>query len=86
MTSEQMTIVSALIDQVQKAVPKGGSELDVRTIITRPLWDKFMAAGGHPPGTMPTGWLGIHKTRRVFGSETRVVESEKFAAVSFPIP
>lgn len=77
-------IFCALVEQVSKAVPKGGSEQDVRTIITRPMWNSFCRAVEIPENSIPTDHIGI-KSIRVYGSETIVVESEKMAACSFAV-
>lgn len=81
---DDTAIMCALISQVQLAMPPGGIETQVRTIITRPMWDAFCRASGMKVPCMPTEWKGIG-TRRVYGSEARVVESSLMAAVSFPI-
>lgn len=74
----------ALMGQVAAAVPDGyGSELDVVTIITRPLWRAWNRAVGSPEDCEPTEWLGS-ETHRVYGSRTIVVESDEMRAVSFP--
>lgn len=85
MTGIYKEIVHALIEQVSKAVPKGRTETAVRTIISRPLWRLFNRELGHPEDVEPTGWVGIHKTHRVYGSETVVVESDKLFSFSRPI-
>lgn len=70
-------IIHALYVQVVSAMPAGRSEVAVQTVISRPLWRRFMAAVGCHPDSEPTPWLGCSlKTRRVWGSETIVVESE----------
>ena len=76
-------IVYALIDGVRKAIPQYGSERDVTTVITRPLWRIWNVGTNSPPDSEPTPWLWPEKCNRVYGSETIVVESEKFEAVSF---
>lgn len=80
------TVVCALIGMVNDATPKGGNEADVTTLISRPMWRMFNRALGHPPDVKPTGWLGIGKTHRVYGSETIIVGSEAIYSVSFPTP
>lgn len=79
-------VMITLIGQVQSAMPPGGVETQVRTLITRPMWDAFCRAAGMPVPCLPTEWRPWGGTRRVFGSETIVVESNRMAAVSFPIP
>ncbi len=81
-------LMCALVHQVTKAVPKksGGCESDVTTVITRPLWRRWCRAVGLPKNCEPTGWVGITKTRRVYGSKTIVVESDVEVAISFPSP
>jgi len=81
--SKNGDIVRHLVQQVTRAVPKGGSERDVTTIITKSMWDDWCKATGIPCGTKPGGWNGIVDTNRVYGSETIVVKSPLYAAVSF---
>lgn len=76
-----------LIHQVQRAmaaceIPMA-TEKDVVTFITRPMWRAFLAFHNLPEDTEPTEWQG-KDTVRVFGSETRIVESELWWAVSVP--
>lgn len=82
MTQQQQDLVFGLIHQVIAARPPGKSERDVTTIITRPMWKAFMIACGEWQYSNPTGWNGNY-TKRVYGSETIVVESDKMASVSF---
>ena len=59
-----------LLEQVAKAVPKGGALRDVTTWITRPMWEAFQRAFlGKPP-------------RTVGGSQTVIVESAAWRSVS----
>jgi hypothetical protein len=74
-------VMVALVHQVSKAVPKGGNERDVTTIITRPMWQAFCRATNEPEDSEPTDWLSLASTR-VFGSQTIVVESPAWRAVS----
>lgn len=81
----------SLIDGVTNAAKAagGGSERNVITFISRPLWRRWNATAGHPPDDPPTAWGGPSgkdrkATRWVFGSETVVVESDEYFAVSFP--
>lgn len=76
-------ILCALIGQVADAARPCHSELEVTTLITRPMWNAFLRATKTPENTAPTAWLGIGKTHRVYGSETIVVERADFASVSF---
>jgi hypothetical protein len=76
------TIMLELISQVQRAA-KGASEVHVTTLISRPMWAAFCRATGMPKNSKPTEWLGLHKTRRVFGSETILVKSRANFAISF---
>lgn len=72
----------ALVDQVANAVPPGGNERDVTTIISRPLWRVWCRAMGHPEDSEPTEW-GISPNHiHVYGSYTIVVENPKMIAVS----
>jgi len=79
-------LMCALIAQVAKACPKGKAETSVTTIITRPLWRQWCRAVGMPQNSKPTGWIGIDKTNRIYGSETIVVESKAKVAISFVKP
>lgn len=76
-TDEEIMI--ALVEQVQKAAA-GGSENDVVTFITRPMWMAFLRA---------TGEKDLHKLPRpglsVFGSRTLLFNREAMEAVSFPL-
>ncbi len=69
-------IMQALIEQVSKA-RSDGVETEVRTFISRPLWERFLAETGTPAKTEPTPWIG-KDTVRVFGSETQVIEDEVY--------
>lgn len=80
-TDEQ--IVRALIVQVASAVPPGGNERDVTTVISRPMWNAFCRATGIPEDSEPTRWVGANETRRVYGSATVVVENGEMISVSF---
>jgi len=74
--------MSALIKQVTLAA-KGDSELNVVTIITKPMWRAFLrACGGTDFEKGATEWLGIGATYRVYGSKTIVVDSRNMASVS----
>lgn len=75
-------IVPPLISQVTKAVPARGSERDVITLITRLFWRAWCAAVGLPENCEPGEWEGIN-SRRVYGSETVIVEGEDMRAMSF---
>lgn len=75
-------ILVNLIIQVASAVPEKGTELDVTTIITRPMWRAWCRAIRVPEDSEPTDWIG-QNTIRVYGSKTIVVESDIMAAVSF---
>lgn len=74
-------VMCALIGQVS-ATAAGDVETNVRTVITRPMWEAFCRSAGIPTDAKPTAWNGIHNTIRVFGSETVIVESEEFWSVS----
>jgi hypothetical protein len=75
-------IMLGLISQVQRAA-RGASEVHVTTLISKPMWEAFCRATGMPKNSKPTEWLGIHKTKRVFGSETILVKSRAHFAISF---
>ena len=68
-------ITRALISQVSKAAGSG-SELEVETRISRPLWRLWNTILGVHPDTEPTDWLGEGHTHRVYGSKTIVVDSD----------
>jgi hypothetical protein len=69
------------MDQVRQAAG-GDVETRVRTYITRPLWRMWNEATGHHPDDPPTGWVNDFSCRRVFGSETVVIESNELWSVS----
>ena len=79
--SDRQGIVQRLIEGVAAAVPKGGTEMDVVTHITRPLWQLWCEAMGDPPDTEPTPWIG-KDTKRVFGSLTLVYDRPGYSARS----
>lgn len=71
----------ALIKQVMDA--RGGqSEVNVRTVISRPLWRLWLEATGSSPDDEPTDWRPDFSCRRVYGSETVVIEHPGLWAVS----
>lgn len=72
-------ILRALVGQVAKTVPKGENEHSVETIISRPMWEAFCRGAGLPEDTKPR--LGCS----VYGSETRIVESEAMFSFSRPL-
>lgn len=83
-------IMLALIGQVadahanlKKNICGPCTEADIQTIISRPMWNAFCRATKMPENSKPTPWLGIHKTRRVYGSATHVVESEHMFSFSY---
>jgi len=76
-------ILCELIHQVQKATPKPGSEQDVTTYISGPMWKAFCRSIKMPENSRPTEWLGIHKTNRVFGSKTIIIKSNGMISWSF---
>lgn len=80
MSDEQ--IMCALIGQVAAAAG-GQVESSVETRISRPMWRAWCRAVKVPEDSEPTEWLGIHKTLRVYGSRTVIVESEEMFAASF---
>ncbi len=75
-------VMRVLIGQVSKAVPRGGSERDVTTIITRPMWRAWCRAIGIPCECKPCAWGSASNHNRVFGSRTLVVDNPKMLAVS----
>lgn len=82
-------VMCALIGQVARATKAAAitkpaaSEVDVVTTITRPMWEAFCRGCKIPTTSKPGPWNGIH-TIRVYGSETRIVESSEFWAISKP--
>lgn len=78
-TPEQ--VMCALIGQVARAA-QGGTEQDVTTLITRPLWRTWNLAVGNHIDAPPTDWIGIEGTNRVYGSKTIIVESEELWSIS----
>lgn len=75
-------IMHALIGQVARAVPKGGTEQDVVTIISTPMWQAWCRAVGKPEDSKPTTWGMGPEHNRVYGSRTIVVDNPKMIAVS----
>jgi len=82
MDATNQEIVHALIKQVSLARPDGESERAVTTLITRPLWKRWLAFFGSPEDTEPTEWLGT-SSERIYGSKTIVIESDRLESVSF---
>lgn len=86
---EEKHLVCALIGQVCGALMAGVvatgkkslTEMDVVTIITRPMWRAFCRGCGMPENCNPTEWKGL-ATRRVYGSETIVIESDEMWSAS----
>ena len=84
MTTPTLDLVPKLISGVAKAVPVGGSELDVTTIISRPMWRRWcVELGYNPDGDISTPMFNYNCPIRVFGSDTHVVEHESEFALSF---
>ncbi len=77
-----MEVTRHLVHQVSKACPKHGTELDVVTKISLPLWQRFNRELGHPANTKPTDWIWPKQVHRVFGSETIIVRSKRLFAMS----
>lgn len=75
-------IMCMLIGQVSKAVPAGGTERDVTTIISQPMWQAWCRAVGKPEDSQPTEWGTGPDHNRVYGSRTLVVDNPKMLAVS----
>ncbi len=65
-------VMRALMQQVAKAVPVGGSERDVLTIITRPMWEMWCRAVGNLADSLPDNGLAGN---RVYGSYTVLIDS-----------
>lgn len=81
MSIDDRDVVLALIRQVVRAAA-GGSELEVVTLISEPMWAAFCRGTGLPVPCEPTEWLGGHGTRRVCGSRTVVIKRNDFWSVS----
>lgn len=84
MSSEELQLISTLIGNVRNAVPKGGSERDVVTYITRPMWQLWCRYLGDPEDCEPTEWLGHPQTRRVYGSKTIIIQGDELLSYSKP--
>jgi hypothetical protein len=82
----EVAAMRALIHGVARAVPAGGNESDVTTVLTRPMWRSWCRAVGWPEDCEPTEWLGIGQTRRVYGSRTIIVPGAGYVAASFATP
>ncbi len=72
-------VMRSLIHQVSKAVPEGGSERDVLTIITRPMWEMWCRAVGNPADSLPDNGVAGN---RVYGSYTVLIDSTSCEAGS----
>lgn len=79
-TTTNLPITRSLIHQVTKAAASQ-SEREVRTWISRPMWEAFMLEVGTPISEIGKPWQG-DKTRMVYGSETIIVESGGFWSFS----
>lgn len=64
-------VMRALIHQVSKAVPEGGSERDVLTIVMRPMWEMWCRATRLPANSIPDNKSG----NRIYGSFTVLIDS-----------
>jgi hypothetical protein len=91
MHAEELAVMMILRGQVHAAMwtmqqsgHPGANERDVETAITRPLWNLFLRAISIPENTDPTPWNGLNKTVRVWGSETKVIESDEYWSWSRP--
>lgn len=84
-TEEDDLVMRSLVHQVSKATPRGGTEQDVITFISLPMWKAFCRATGMPETSKPTKWLGPKDTHRVYGSVTVVVPSKAMFALSRPL-
>lgn len=72
-------VANLLMDQVANAVPDGGSERDVVTVVSGPMWEIWCAAVGDNPAAPPGEWRARN---RIYGSETHVIESPECFAIS----
>jgi hypothetical protein len=75
-------IAYALMEGVSKAVPDKGSERDVVTYVSRPMWQAFCRAANIPELSEPTLWSNDGECCRIYGSATIVVDTDKMIAVS----
>lgn len=76
-------IIRRLVEQVRLAVPKGGSEKDVITVITRPMWRRFLRYIGINSDIDPVFSKSAKNNLTVYGSETIVVERPYEASFSY---
>lgn len=74
-------VCTALMAGVVATGQKSLNERDVVTYITRPMWRAFCRGCGMPENCNPTEWKGL-ATRRVYGSETIIVESDEMWSAS----
>jgi hypothetical protein len=81
----QRDLLSSLIGGVVTSVPEGGSERDVVTFVSKPLWNIWCEMTEMPPGTKPSDWIK-DGCARIYESETILVDSDRFFAVSFAQP
>lgn len=77
-------IMRSLIHQVSKAVPVGGTEQDVVTFISAPMWKAFCRSTNMPEDSVPSIWKG-KDTNRVYGSLTVVIPSKDSWSYSKPM-
>lgn len=69
-------ITIALGEQVHAAMPKGGSETEVLTTITQPMWNAFLEEIREKKDKLPQKGLSV------WGSVTHVVPSKKMYSFS----
>jgi hypothetical protein len=79
-TQLDQDIMRQLISRVARSMPKGGSEQDVTTFISRPMWKSWCRAVGIKTNSEPTAWIGV-RSHRVYGSKTIIVEAAHLFAV-----
>ena len=79
-SDDRATIAQRLNEAVTEAIPEGGSERDVVTFISRPLWAIYCDAMGIPPGTAPSTRYGVGES--MSGSLTLIDSEEGLAARS----
>lgn len=80
--AEEIELLRSLIEGVATNVPEGGSERDVITLVSRPLWEIWCRMTDLPKDTLPSDWKK-DQCARIYGSETILVDSSDFFAVSF---
>ena len=79
-TWQPRELMLSLMEQVVTAMPVGGDRRDVITWISRPMWREVCEYQGWALDAEPGFWPCADRT--VFGSYTKVIESDGMFAVS----